>query len=152
MEIYEMIELEDCPRCLGPSILEEENSGYYVMCMDCGCQSATFGFKDDAGRLEAAKEQLNCGMPARLFSTALAIKFEKKRSNERMKSKEELFNMTVLELKEYVNSLSNPEIKEVAEIFEDDEHERDPLELLAAPKLFDYMKYANGTVDIDFSL
>ena len=38
-----------------------------------------------------------------------------------MKSKEELFNMTVLELKEYVNSLSNPEIKEVAEIFEDDE-------------------------------
>ena len=65
----------------------------------------------------------------------------------------ELFNMTVLELKEYVNSLSNPEIKEVAEIFEDDEHERDPLELLAAPKLFDYMKYANnGTVDIDLSL
>ena len=69
-----------------------------------------------------------------------------------MKSKEEFFNMTVLELKEYVNSLSNPEIKEVAEILEDDEHERDPLELLAAPKLFDYMKYANGTVDIDFSL
>ena len=69
-----------------------------------------------------------------------------------MKSKEELFNMTVLELKEYVNSLSNSEIK-VAEIFEDDEHERDPLELLAAPKLFDYMKYANnGTVDIDLSL
>ena len=68
-----------------------------------------------------------------------------------MKSKEELFNMTVLELKEYVNSLSNPEIKEVAEIFEDDE--RDPLELLAAPKLFDYMKYVNnGTVDIDLSL
>ena len=31
-----------------------------------------------------------------------------------MKSKEELFNMTVLELKEYMNSLSNPEIKEVA--------------------------------------
>ena len=55
MEIYEMIELEDCPSCLGPSILEEENSAYYVMCMDCGCQSATFGCKDDAGRLEAAK-------------------------------------------------------------------------------------------------
>ena len=75
MEIYEMIELEDCPRCLGPSILEEENSGYYVMCMDCGCQSATFGFKD----LRRQKEQLNCGMPARLFSTALAIKFEKEK-------------------------------------------------------------------------
>ena len=24
MEIYEMIDLQDCPRCFGPSILEEE--------------------------------------------------------------------------------------------------------------------------------
>ena len=151
MEIYEMIELEDCPRCLGPSILEEENSGYYVMCMDCGCQSATFGFKDDAGRLEAAKRTVECRQG--YFQRLWRLNLKKKRSNERMKSKEELFNMTVLELKEYVNSLSNPEIKEVAEIFEDDEHERDPLELLAAPKLFDYMKYVNnGTVDIDLSL
>ena len=55
MEIDEMIELEDCPRCFGPSILEEEDGGYYVMCMDCGCQSATFGFKSDAERLDAAK-------------------------------------------------------------------------------------------------
>ena len=38
MEIYEMIDLQDCPRCFGPSILEEENHSYYVMCMDCGCQ------------------------------------------------------------------------------------------------------------------
>ena len=40
MEIYEMIDLQDCPRCFGPSILEEEDHSYYVMCMDCGCQSA----------------------------------------------------------------------------------------------------------------
>ena len=26
----------------------------------------------------------------------------------------------------------------------------DPLTLLSAPKLFEYMKYANGAVDIDF--
>ena len=25
MEIYEMIDLQDCPRCFGPSILEEED-------------------------------------------------------------------------------------------------------------------------------
>ena len=43
-----------------------------------------------------------------------------------MKSKEELFNM--------------PE----------DDIERDPLELLTASKLFDYMKYANGSVNIEF--
>ena len=36
------------------------------------------------------------------------------------------------------------------EMFEYDEHERDPLTLLSAPKLFEYMKYANGAVDIDF--
>ena len=31
MEIYEMIDLQDCPRCFGPSILEEEDHSYYVM-------------------------------------------------------------------------------------------------------------------------
>lgn len=65
-----------------------------------------------------------------------------------MKSQEELFNMTVMELREYMNSLSNEEIKQAAEKY--DEHERDPLTLLSAPKLFEYMKYANGAVDIDF--
>ena len=60
-----------------------------------------------------------------------------------MKSKEELFNMPIVELREYMNSLSNPE-------FEEDDIERDPLELLTASKLFDYMKYANGSVDIEF--
>jgi len=66
-----------------------------------------------------------------------------------MKSKEELFNMPIVELREYMNSLSNAEIQEVAKIFEED-IERDPLELLTASKLFDYMKYANGSVNIEF--
>ena len=66
-----------------------------------------------------------------------------------MKSKEELFNMPIVELREYMNSLSNPEIQEVAKIFEEDDIERDPLELLTASKLFDYMKYANGSVNIE---
>ena len=57
-----------------------------------------------------------------------------------MKSQEELFNMTVMELREYMNSLSNEEIKQAAEMFEYDEHERDPLTLLSAPKLFEYMQ------------
>lgn len=52
-----------------------------------------------------------------------------------MKSKEELFNMPIVELREYMNSLSNPEIQEVAKIFEEDDIERDPLELLTASKL-----------------
>ena len=40
--------------------------------------------------------------------------------------------------------------KYVAKIFEEDDIERDPLELLTASKLFDYMKYANGSVNIEF--
>ena len=66
------------------------------------------------------------------------------------KSKEELFNMPIVELREYMNSLSNAEIQEVAKIFEEDDIERDPLELLTASKLFDYMKHANGSVNIEF--
>ena len=61
-----------------------------------------------------------------------------------MKSKEELFNMTIVEMREYINSLSNSEIDEVVKIFEEDDTEKDPLTLLTAPK------HANGTVDIEF--
>lgn len=65
MEIYEMIDLQDCPRCFGPSILEEEDHSYYVMCMDCGCQSASFRFEMMKTGLMQLKEQQNCGIAAR---------------------------------------------------------------------------------------
>ena len=67
-----------------------------------------------------------------------------------MKSKEEIFNMTIVEMRENINSLSNSEIDQVVKIFEEDDTEKDPLTLLTAPQLFDYMKHANGTVDIEF--
>lgn len=50
-----MIELEDCPMCGGPSLLEEENNGFYVSCLDCGSQSAISHYKNEEGRLAAAK-------------------------------------------------------------------------------------------------
>ena len=49
-----------------------------------------------------------------------------------MKSKDELFFMPIVELRQYMNTLYNPEIQEVAKIFEEDDIERDPLELLTA--------------------
>ena len=64
-----------------------------------------------------------------------------------MKSKEELFNMPIVELREYMNSLSNAEIQEVAKIFEEDDIERDPLELLTASKLFDCLLYTSDAAD-----
>ena len=37
MDIYEQIELQDCPYCGGAGLLAEEGGwSWYVMCMDCG--------------------------------------------------------------------------------------------------------------------
>ena len=42
MDIRDELELQDCPFCGGPGLLEEENGWcWYVMCMDCGAQSGT---------------------------------------------------------------------------------------------------------------
>ena len=39
------IELLDCPVCNGPGLLEEENGWcMYVMCLDCGSQTAEIAF------------------------------------------------------------------------------------------------------------
>ena len=79
MEIYEMIELEDCPRCLGPSILEEETAVIMSCAWTVAASRQHLALKTMPEDLRRQKEQLNCGMPARLFSTALAIKFEKEK-------------------------------------------------------------------------
>lgn len=55
MDIHEEIELMDCPCCGGPGILEEENGWcWYVMCLDCGAQTAPIEYKTEAARREAA--------------------------------------------------------------------------------------------------
>ena len=57
MVIEELLYISDCTHCGGPSILEEEASGYYVMCMDCGRYSVNVGYKSpsDEDRLDAAR-------------------------------------------------------------------------------------------------
>ena len=57
MDIYERLELQDCPFCGGAGLLEEERGWcWYVMCMDCGAQTAAFEFKTPEGRSEAAEK------------------------------------------------------------------------------------------------
>ncbi len=57
MNIHEEVDLLDCPHCGGAGLLEEENGWcWYVMCFDCGCQTAHIEFKTPAERLEAAKK------------------------------------------------------------------------------------------------
>lgn len=57
MDIHERFTLQDCPRCGGPGLLEEENGWcVYAVCMDCGAQTAPFEFKTPAERVEAAEK------------------------------------------------------------------------------------------------
>lgn len=57
MEIHEKIELQDCPYCGGAGLLEQEcNWCWYVMCVDCGSQTAEFEFKTPELSEEAAKK------------------------------------------------------------------------------------------------
>jgi hypothetical protein len=57
VDIFEEIRLEDCPYCGGAGLLEEENDWcWYVICMDCGSQTAPLGYKTPRERLEAARK------------------------------------------------------------------------------------------------
>jgi hypothetical protein len=56
MEIYEQIDLNDCPLCGGGALLEEENGcSYYVSCLECGCHSVNIDFRSEEERLSAAQ-------------------------------------------------------------------------------------------------
>lgn len=57
MDIYEELELQDCPYCGGAGTLEEEGGWcWYAVCMDCGAQTAHFEFRAPEERAEAAKK------------------------------------------------------------------------------------------------
>ena len=58
MDIYEELILQDCPFCGGPGLLEEENGWcWYVMCMDCGAQTAAMEFRNAEERADSAPEE-----------------------------------------------------------------------------------------------
>lgn len=63
-----------------------------------------------------------------------------------MKDQNEIKNMTIMELKEYANSMSNEEFakfeEEVDLCFYD--VDLDPIQLLNASRLYDYMQYKKG--------
>ena len=57
MNIHEEIELQDCPYCGGAAMLEEENGWcWYVVCADCGSQTASLEYKTEEERPEAARK------------------------------------------------------------------------------------------------
>ena len=57
LDIYEELSLHDCPYCGGPAVLEEEGGWcWYVMCADCGSQTAHFEYSGVADRADAARK------------------------------------------------------------------------------------------------
>ena len=56
LNIYEEIDLGDCPVCGGCGLLEEEKGqSYYVVCVDCGAHTADTPFNGENDRLTAAE-------------------------------------------------------------------------------------------------
>ena len=56
MDIRDELELQDCPFCGGAGLLEEEGGWcWYVMCLDCGAQTAQIEFHSPEKREEAAR-------------------------------------------------------------------------------------------------
>lgn len=55
MEVFEMLDLNDCPLCGGNALLEEESGCYYVTCLECGCHTVSIDFKKEADRMQSAQ-------------------------------------------------------------------------------------------------
>ena len=56
MDIFENINLLECPECGGPALPEDEQGWcVYVMCLECGCHTAEFEYRNEAEHAEAAK-------------------------------------------------------------------------------------------------
>ena len=57
LDIYNDLEVFDCPRCGGAGLLEEENGWcWYVMCMECGAQTIQFEYRNAESRRKAAED------------------------------------------------------------------------------------------------
>ena len=68
MELYEEIELQECPICGGPAALEEENDwSFYVACLDCGAHTADIRYASGDTRRDAASAPRISGTSARCF-------------------------------------------------------------------------------------
>ena len=73
MELHHEIDLEDCPLCRGPGVLEEE-AGWcvYVTCLDCGCRTAELSFSTPEERAAAAKKAASLWNMGKLILTGAA--------------------------------------------------------------------------------
>lgn len=70
MDIFDKIELQDCPICGGAGLLEEENGySFYVTCMDCGSHSVNIDYKEASKREEAAQRAADLWNTGKVISS-----------------------------------------------------------------------------------
>ena len=69
--VYEQVELLECPCCGGAGFLEEENGWcWYVMCIDCGAQTTHFEYRDETEKLSAAQAAADIWNKGKVVSPA----------------------------------------------------------------------------------
>ena len=57
MELFEMIDLEGCPKCGGVGYLEDEGtSGVSIYCIDCGAHTVDITYKTPEDKPVAAQK------------------------------------------------------------------------------------------------
>lgn len=72
MDIYNEIELQDCPYCRGAGLLEEEGGWcWYVTCMDCGSQTAPIAYRTPEARLQAARDAAHLWNIGKVISSSV---------------------------------------------------------------------------------
>ena len=55
MDLFDEIDLSECPDCGGVGCIEEEGGWcVYIQCLDCGAHTAEVTYKNEAERHEAA--------------------------------------------------------------------------------------------------
>ena len=70
MDIFDKVELQDCPICGGAGLLEEENgNSFYVACMDCGSRSVNIDYKQEGKREDAAQRAADLWNTGKVISS-----------------------------------------------------------------------------------
>ena len=70
MELYEKFELQGCPECGGPGLLEDDGYSFMVTCMDCGGHTVSIGFKKPEQMEAAAKSVADLWNMGKIISSS----------------------------------------------------------------------------------
>lgn len=70
MDIFDEIELQDCPICGGAGLLEEEGgASFYVSCLDCGSRTVNIDYKEKEKAKEAAQRAADLWNTGKVISS-----------------------------------------------------------------------------------